>query len=73
MADIFNLPVLVCETVENSAWGAVKCGMQALGIRASNSSAISKKYFPDAGVHSVYAKGFLKFQRLYELLKEDFI
>ena len=33
MADVFNLPVLVCETVENSAWGAVKCGMMALGYQ----------------------------------------
>jgi len=73
MADVFNLPVLVCETVENSAWGAVKCGMAALNITVSDSTVISKKYFPDAGVHTVYAKGFLKFQRLYELLKEEFI
>ncbi len=73
MADVFSLPVLVCETVENSAWGAVKCGMMALGMEAFNGTTISKKYFPDAGIHSVYAKGFLKFQRLYELLKEEFI
>jgi gluconokinase len=73
MADVFNLPVLVCETVENSAWGAVICGMRALGIQASNSIVISKKYLPDAGIHSVYAKVFLKFQRLYELLKDEFI
>jgi gluconokinase len=73
MADVFNLPVLVCETVENSAWGAVKCGMAALNITASNDTVISKKYFPDTSVHPVYAKGFLKFQRLYELLKEEFI
>ncbi len=73
MADIFNLPVLVCETVENSAWGAVKCGMMATGIEVSGGTAISKTYFPDAGIHSVYEKGFLKFQRLYELLKAEFV
>ncbi len=73
MADVFNLPVLVCETVENSAWGAVKCGMRALGIQSSDGTAISKRYFPDAGIHSVYSKSFLKFQRLYELLKDEFI
>jgi gluconokinase len=73
LADTFNLPVLVCETVENSAWGAAKCGMMALGIPVSDETIISKKYFPDAGNHSVYAKGFLKFQRLYELLKQEFI
>jgi gluconokinase len=73
MSDVFNLPVLVCETVENSAWGAVKCGMRAMGVKASNDNVINKKYFPDSGNHSIYAKSFLKFQRLYELLKEEFI
>jgi gluconokinase len=73
MSDVFSLPVWVCETVENSAWGAVKCGMQAMGVKASDDFTISKKYFPDAGRHSVYEKGFLKFQRLYELLKEEFV
>ncbi|HET7000515.1 MAG TPA: gluconokinase [Puia sp.] len=73
MADVFNLPVLVCETVENSAWGAVKSGMVALKITASNDTVIRKKYFPNASVHPIYVKGFLKFQRLYELLKEEFI
>jgi gluconokinase len=73
MADVFNLPVWVCETVENSAWGAVKCGMMATGIKASTGTAISKKYFPDAGIHSVYKKSFHKFQQLYELLKEEFV
>jgi gluconokinase len=73
LSDVFNLPVLVCETIENSAWGAAKCGMIALGIPTSVKSVISKKYLPDAIVHLVYAKGFLKFQRLYELLKEEFI
>jgi gluconokinase len=72
MADVFNLPVLVCETVENSAWGAVKCGMMAMDIQTPKGTVISKKYFPDTAIHSVYAKGFLKFQRLYELLKEEF-
>jgi gluconokinase len=73
LADTFNLPVLVCETVENSAWGAAKCGMMALGIPVSDDTVINKRYFPDAAHHSVYAKGFLKFQRVYELLKDEFI
>jgi gluconokinase len=73
LADTFNLPVLVSETVENSAWGAAKCGMTALGIQVSNETGINKKYFPNAGNHAIYAKGFVKFQRLYELLKDEFI
>ncbi len=73
LSDIFNLPVLVCETVENSAWGAAKCGMKALGIPISAKATVSKTYFPNASSHSIYEKGFRKFQRLYELLKEEFV
>jgi gluconokinase len=73
LADIFNLPVLVCETIENSAWGAAKCGMLALGIQAPSKTLISKKYSPNSSAHDVYAKGFLKFQKLYEKLKDEFI
>jgi gluconokinase len=73
LSDTFNLPVLVCETVENSAWGAAKCGMTALGIPVTDEMVINKKYFPDAANHSIYARGFLKFQRIYELLKDEFI
>jgi gluconokinase len=73
LSDVFNLPVLICDTVENSAWGAAICGMMAMGIPISAKTVISKKYSPDAGVHPIYAKGFLKFQRLYESLKEEFV
>ena len=32
LSDVFNLPVSVCETIENSAWGAAKFGMMVMGI-----------------------------------------
>jgi gluconokinase len=72
LADIFKLPVLVCETIENSAWGAAKWGMMALGISVSAQSPVKKTYYPDDLVHPIYTKGFQKFQRLYELLKGEF-
>jgi gluconokinase len=72
MADIFNLPVLVCETIENSAWGSVRCGMQALGLEVLIKPAVSKTYFPDKTTHAIYEKGFQKFQHIYELLKDEF-
>jgi gluconokinase len=72
LSDIFNLPVIVCETIENSAWGAAKCGMMALGIPISEKSAISKTYYPNASFHPIYKESFQKFQRLYELLKGEF-
>jgi gluconokinase len=73
LADVFNLPVLVCETIENSAWGAAKCGMRALGLSISAKPVVSKKYYPNAAVHPIYEKGFQKFKKLYELLKDEFI
>jgi gluconokinase len=73
LSDIFNLPVVVSDTVENSAWGAAKTGMMALGIPISTKPAISKTYFPNTSVHAIYEKGFQKFQDLYELLKGEFL
>jgi gluconokinase len=72
LADVFNLPVMICETIENSAWGAVKCGIQALGIAFPEEDKISKSYLPDSSAHAVYQKGFKKFQRLYDLVKEEY-
>jgi len=73
LSDIFNLPVIVCDTIENSAWGAAKTGMKSLGIAISEKSEISKTYYPDISVHSIYKKGFQKFQNLNELLKGEFL
>jgi len=72
LADVFSMPVLVCETIENSAWGAAKYGMQTMGIPVSIKPAISRTFYPDTSVHPIYAKGFQKFQKLYELLKGEF-
>lgn len=73
LSDIFNLPVIVCDTIENSAWGAAKTGMKALGVTISAKSEISKTYFPNTSVHSIYKKGFQKFQDLNQLLKGEFV
>jgi|SRR5450631_1598529 len=73
LADVFNLPVLVCETIENSAWGAAKYGMRTMGISVSANTSVSKTFYPDAAIHPIYKKGFQKFQRLYGLLKDEFL
>ena len=73
LADVFNLPVFVGDSIENSAWGAVKCGMQALGIPVPKNNSAVKIFSPDASAHSVYANGFQQFQRIYSLLKKEFI
>jgi gluconokinase len=72
LSDVFNLPVLVSGTVENSAWGAAKFGMETVGITGTTHSPVNKTFYPDPDAHSVYQKGFQQFQRLYELLKGEF-
>ncbi len=73
LADVFNLPVFVSESVENSAWGAVKCGMQALGIPVPENGDPGKMFSPDPAAHAVYTERFGQFQRIYALLKKEFI
>ena len=73
LADVFNLPVLVSDTVENSALGAARFGMETMGIPCKSRSPVSKTFHPEAEAHSVYQKSFQQFQRLYELLKSEFI
>jgi gluconokinase len=73
LADVFNLPVFVCESIENSAWGAAKCGMLALGIPVPDNNPTSRMFSPDPSAHRVYETGFQQFQRIYELLKKEFI
>lgn len=72
LSDVFNLPVVVNETIENSAWGAAKYGMEILSMPVEGKIAIKNTFYPDAQNHLLYASGFLKFQRLYELLKGEF-
>jgi gluconokinase len=73
LADMFNLPVSICDTIENSAWGAARCGMQALGIPVPEHNNITRTFSPDSMVHPIYASGFQQFQRIYQLLKPEFI
>jgi gluconokinase len=72
VSDVFNLPVLTGDTVENSAWGAAKYGMNLLGVSATKPADVRKIFYPNPAVHPVYANGFKKFQRLYERLKDEF-
>lgn len=72
LADIFNMPVLVSETIENSAWGAAKTAMYALDLKENTKQEINKKYVPVHEVHLEYAVLFKKFQHLYAILKEEF-
>lgn len=71
LADVFNIKVLVSGTVESSALGAVLLGTEALGIKNVFEHATPAVYNPISDQHEVYKSAFQKFERLYELLKEE--
>lgn len=82
LADIFNRPVFIKNTVESSAWGAALIGMEALGIKPEqpvyDQSGTYEKdnteqvYNPNGENHEVYVRNFEKFQRLYQKLEDEF-
>ncbi len=73
LSDIFSLPVIVSNTIESSAWGAAKWGMNTLHIEVISHKQINKTYLPDAASAAIYTKGFRKFQRLYQLLRTELV
>lgn len=70
VADIFQMKVIVAETIEASAWGAVLIGFKATGITISNHTRIGKTFLPNKDHKEIYDKGFEKFKRIYPLLKD---
>ena len=71
LCDMFNCTVHVSGAVESSASGAVILGMHAVGIEKKWKARIVETYEPNALQHSLYSKQFRKFERLYELLKNE--
>jgi Sugar (pentulose and hexulose) kinases len=82
LADIFNKPVFIKNTVESSAWGAALIGMQALGIEfkqpnieqplSDAADNAEQFYMPNGENHAVYLRNFEQFQRLYHKLEDEF-
>lgn len=73
VADIFQKKVVICETVEGSAWGAALLAMRALNMKeASNNVAQGKVFMPNPAVAEKYQHLHQKFERLYEKLKDEF-
>jgi gluconokinase len=68
-ADIFQMKVVVAETVEASAWGAVLIGFDAFKITASP-PVEGNVFVPNRNNKAIYEKAFAKFKRVYPLLKE---
>ncbi len=71
LADVSNIKVIVSDTVESSALGAVMLGAEALGIETHFENRIVATYQPVAQSHEMYKNGFKKFECLYELLKGE--
>ena len=73
VADIFQKKVVICETVEGSAWGAALLAMRALNMKeAVNNVAQGKVFLPNSAVADRYQHLHQKFERLYEKLKDEF-
>lgn len=82
LADVFNKPVFIKNTVESSAWGAALIGLEALGVAAEVPAEdrdiadaeddIEHYYKPSEENHAVYIENFRKFERLYQKLEGEF-
>ncbi len=72
VADIFQKPVFISETIEGSAWGAVLIAKRALNEQIEQNDNISKIYQPNAANKAIYEKKFEQFVRLYDKLKDEF-
>ncbi|WP_291100048.1 MULTISPECIES: gluconokinase [unclassified Flavobacterium] len=69
VADIFQMKVVVAETIEASAWGAVMIGFKATGIDNPSQKKKEKLFLPNKTHKMVYEQSFEKFKRVYPLLK----
>jgi len=72
LSDMFNLPVFVPIIEESSALGAVLIGLEALNINSRIDQSKGKYYYPNLTEHKIYMEQFIKWQRLYELIKIEF-
>jgi len=71
LCDMFNCTVFVSGAVESSASGAVKLGMDAMGIEKKWTPKMTGTYEPNALQHQTYLRQFEKFERIYEVLKNE--
>ena len=77
LADVFDKPVYLTESVESSAWGAALIGLKELGVIGNLSDAArfaipKHEYLPNPANREVYVAAVGQFERLYQLLKPEF-
>ncbi len=64
-ADIFQMEIVVAETVESAAWGAVMLGFEALKITYDIVTNEGKHFVPNPDNQVVYEQQFSKFKKVY--------
>jgi len=77
LADVFGKKVILNDTVESSAFGAALIGWRALGIindfkEINNFIHPIESFEPEMDNYKIYKQNFLKYERLYEILKDEF-
>lgn len=71
LADIFNMQVVVHESEESSALGAVMVGLKSLNITPRFKQKIGRYFMPEDANRQVYAQSFKKFQRISKFIKKE--
>ncbi len=64
-ADIFQMEIVVAETVESAAWGAVMLGFDALGMEHNFAANEGKHFMPNPDNQVIYEQQFTKFKKVY--------
>jgi gluconokinase len=70
VADIFQMTVETSQTIEGSAWGAVMIGMKSIGIDIVTENKTGKIFYPNADYKDFYENAFMKFKKVYPILKD---
>lgn len=71
LSDLFNIKVLVSGALESAALGAVIVGAEAMDLKIDFRNEVLAVYSPDEKNHTLYQRNFKRFERLYELLKNE--
>lgn len=69
VADVFQMRVVVAETVEGSAWGAVMLGCKALGLECEDGGGEEVGFEANLENAEVYEVAFKQFQKVYPFLQ----
>ncbi|WP_264565751.1 gluconokinase [Flavobacterium sp. N3904] len=70
VSDIFQMKVVIPETIEGAAWGAVLIGFKAVGTSNSFNNKTEAAFYPNPNHKVIYTKAFEKFKKVYPLLKD---